>query len=691
MYAAHATSVSFCLFPEAAGGPGIASGEERVPLTERAYGYWFGRVPGVTLGQRYGLRADGPWQPQQGHRYNPAKLLLDPYAKAISGEIRWGPELFGYNVDGSYGSDLGIRDNRDSAPLMPKGVVVSDAFDWAGDTQVRRSMGDTLIYEVHVRDLTRNLAEIPPPLRGTYAGLGHRATIEHLLSLGVTAVELLPIHAHANEPYLLRQGLTNHWGYNTLGFFAPHAAYAAARSPQAVVDEVKAMVKALHAAGIEVILDVVYNHSAEWGSSDGPNLSLRGLDSHSYYRLDERGHDIDVTGCGNTIDTRHPAACQLALDSLRYWTNEYHIDGFRFDLAVANARGRDDSFDADHPFLMAIRSDPVLSRVKLIAEPWDLGIHGWRTGQFPPLFAEWNDRFRDTARTFWLVDKARDAVGQGGGGVRDLATRLTGSQDLFGRYDRGTWASINFVDAHDGFTLADLTAYNVKHNLANGENNRDGANDNRSWNHGVEGPSTDPHLNATRRRAMRSMLGTLFLAAGVPMLNGGDEFGRSKRGNNNTYCQDNDLNWFDWDFAHWQRDLLETTRHLAKLRARFGILRRRAFFTGTLDESGHQDLAWYDGNGLPLDNRRWEDPHGRTLQALYDGRRFDLESLLVVYHGGAMDAQITLPPGEYDLLWDSAQERPGPPVQLRAEVPGRQLDVVVHAGSMQVYVPVNPA
>ncbi len=685
VYAGHASEVSLSLF---ASGDVSGSSEQIIPLTGRAYGYWFGHIDGIKAGQRYGFRADGPWAPDAGMRYSPAKLVLDPYARAIEGRISWGPEVFG-NPEAHLSGPGQLRDTRDSAAYMPRCVVINEKFSWGADKRPDHSLADSLIYEVHVKNLTKTMPGVPEAQRGTYAGLAHPACIEYLHSLGVTAVELLPVHAFTNEPRVLRHNLANHWGYNTLGYFAPHAPYAAARTPQGVVDEFKSMVKTLHAAGIEVILDVVYNHTAEWSSADGPTLSWRGLDNHAYYRLDERGRDIDVTGCGNTVDTRHAAAFQMALDSMRYWADQCHVDGFRFDLAVATARGRDDAFDSDHPFLMAMRADPTLSRLKLIAEPWDLGIHGWRTGQFPPPFSEWNDRFRDTTRTFWLIDRARDAVGQGGMGVRDLGTRLSGSEDMFAHGDRGTIASINFVTAHDGFTLIDLTAYNVKHNLENREDNNDGTNDNRSWNHGVEGQTLDPAVNTMRRRSARNLLGTLFMASGVPMLNAGDEFGRTQRGNNNTYCQDNELAWFDWDFARWQDDLLATTRFLAKLRAEQPVLRQRSFFTGRpVHTDGSTDLAWYDGNGQLMVNSRWEDPHCRTLQMLYNGDWLGADSLLIVFHGGAMDGQVVLPqaPGAlgYERLWDSAHERPQPP-RLVPRRKTRPPEVTVRAASMHIY------
>ncbi|MDQ2757245.1 MAG: glycogen debranching protein GlgX [Actinomycetota bacterium] len=684
VYADDADAVQVCLF-DADDVDGTS--ERRVTLTERAHGHWFGHLPDVTAGQRYGVRVDGAWEPERGMRHNPAKLLLDPYAKAVEGSVTWRPEVFGHRVGRTLVGDPRLRDDRDSAAYVPRGVVVDGRFDWGDDRPLQHPLTDSLVYETHVRNLTRLLPGVPDDLRGTYAGLAHEATIAHLHALGVTAVELLPVHAFTSEPALVQRGLTNHWGYNTLGFFAPHAGYAATSDPLAVLAEFKDMVKLLHAAGIEVILDVVYNHTCEQGA-DGATLSWRGLDSRSYYRLDERGEDIDVTGCGNTLDLRHPVVARMVLDSLRYWVQECHVDGFRFDLAVALARGPNDDFDLNHPFLVALRTDPVLSRVKNIAEPWDVGIHGWRTGQFPPPFSEWNDRYRDCVRSFWLADLAADPGS--GHGVQDLATRLAGSQDLFGRRDRGPIASVNFVTAHDGFTGADLTAYDVKHNGPNGEGNHDGSGHNLSWNHGVEGRTTDEAILLARRRAQRNLLGTLLVSTGVPMINAGDEIGRTQHGNNNAYCQDNEISWFDWDLEPWQVDLLETSRFLTRLRRQHRVLRQRTFFSGrVVADDGSEDLAWYAADGRPMGDDAWGDPATRTLSMYLDGAWLGEDSLLVVLHGGRADREVTLPRPAgltaYALLWDSVWERPGE-VQ-----PAAPLDVVpMAAASMRVYRGVDP-
>ncbi|KJK13228.1 glycogen debranching protein [Terrabacter sp. 28] len=686
VYAGHARSVEVCLFDELPDG---SRAERRVLLRHRAHGTWFDTVPGIVAGQRYAFRVDGEWDPDRSLLHNPAKLLLDPYARAVEGEVRLDPAVYGHRVGPDLRGDLWVRDDRDSAPHMPRCVIVEDEFDWGTDDFPRRSLTESLIYEVHVKNATRLHPGVPEEIRGTYAGLAHPAFVEHLLGLGVTAVELLPVHTFTHEPDLVLRGLTNHWGYNTLGFFAPHPPYAAATDPQGVLDEFKGMVKALHAAGIEVLLDVVYNHTAE-NSRDGMMLSWRGLDQRAYYRVDARGRDIDVTGCGNTLDLTHPVVARMVLDSLRYWVQECHVDGFRFDLAVALGRGKDDGYDRDHPFLVALRTDPVLSRAKLVAEPWDLGIHGWRTGQFPPPFSEWNDRYRDTARTFWLRDLAASAAGGMGHGVRELATRLAGSQDLFDSHDRGTIASVNFITAHDGFTLADLTAYDTKHNGANGHGGTDGSNDNRSWNHGVEGRTDDPDIVTARRRSMRNLLGTLLLSTGVPMLNAGDELGRSQRGNNNPYSQDNEISWMRWDLEPWQDDLLETTRHLVRLRRDHPVLRQREFFSGRqIHEGGSTDLAWFAADG-ELMGHRWDGPAVDVLQALYNGAWFSQQSVLVVVNGSARKTEATLPhaPGvtAYQLLWDSADERPaapGEPVQSRSIV-------TMDAASMRVWCSVPP-
>jgi len=700
-----AERVEMCLLDPAPEG-GWA--ERRVDLPCQTNGVWHGFVPGVPLGQHYGLRAHGPWEPELGHRYNPAKLLLDPYARAVTGPAMGRPQLYGHAVDADLRGDPSVRDERDSAPYAAHGIVVDDAFDWAGDAAPGVSWSRTVIYEAHVQGLTQRLPGVPEALRGTYAGLAHPATLDHLTGLGVTAVELLPVHACADEPQLARRGLRNYWGYNTLAFFAPHPGYAAAHraagaslpagpagTAAAVLAEFKGMVAALHSAGLEVLLDVVYNHTCE-GDVSGPTLSWRGLDAATYYRLDGHGHDLDVTGCGNTLDTREWRVVQMVLDSLRYWVSEMHVDGFRFDLAPALARGRE-GFDPDHPLLVALRADPVLGGVKLIAEPWDLGPHGWRTGQFPAPFAEWNDRFRNTVRDFWLAGAQRSEPWAASDGVRDLATRLAGSADVFPAA-RGPLASVNFVAAHDGFTLADTTAYRVKHNEANGEDNRDGSDDNRSANHGVEGSTDDEGILAGRRRSQRNLLGTLLLSTGVPMLAAGDEFGRTQRGNNNAYCQDNDLSWLDWRLQPWQEDLLATTRHLLAIRHRYPVLRQDRFFAGRpVHADGTKDLAWFAPDGVEMDHIRWHDAGLRTLQ-MYLHERGRLPgpdgngSLLLLVQAAAEPVDVLLPgppwAARYRLLWDSGLERPPEP-----EPPEQPAGTwfTVPGSTMRVYAVAHPA
>ncbi|NYF97304.1 glycogen debranching protein GlgX [Janibacter cremeus] len=658
VFAAGATQVWLCTFDDDGAAKGV---ESRHALPDAGRGWFGGYVPNITPGTRYGFRADGPWEPGEGQRFNPAKLLLDPYARSIEGDLDYEPGVFAHDLD-----DASVRSDPDSAPFVPRCVVVETDFDWGGDTPPfeapTRSVGPTsshlrtspsparderVVYEAHVRELTMRLPGVPEHLRGTYAGLAHPVTIEHLTGLGVTTLELLPVHAHVDEPHLRDLALTNHWGYNTIGFFAPHAAYASSDDPHEVLREFKGMVKLLHAAGIEVLLDVVYNHTAEQ-STAGATISWRGLAAPTYYRLDDEGGDVDVTGCGNTLDLTDPVTLEMVLDSLRYWVQECHVDGFRYDLAVALGRGEDLRFDPDHPFFLALRDDPVLSGVLHVAEPWDIGPDGWRTGQFPGAWAEWNDRFRDTAREFWLGSAGAVSAGEEPGhGVRDLATRLVGSRDLFA--ERTPLASVNFVTAHDGFTLADLVSYGEKHNEANGEDNRDGSDHNLSWNHGAEGPTDDEVISLARRRSVRNLLGTLLLSAGVPMLSSGDEIGRTHGGNNNPYCQDNEITWLDWDLDDARRDLLATTSSLTALRREVPVLRDH-------DESV---IGWFDETGAQMDDEAWAQDERRTLQLRLEGR----PCALLVAHGGLDEIEVALPEvpggGAWRLRWDSAWERPG--------------------------------
>jgi glycogen operon protein len=668
-----ADAVEICLF-DAAGR------ETRLPLADAGGGIWCGYLPGVGNGQRYGLRVHGPYAPEQGLRHNPAKLLVDPYARRLSGEFVNHPAVGGYADLDPYGA---APDPHDSAPYVPKSVVYADDFDWGDDHPPRVPWPDTIIYELHVKGFTRLHPDVPSRLRGTYAGLAHPAALTHLKRLGVTAVELLPVHAHLSEPHLLAKGLSNYWGYNTVGFFAPHAAYAATGDP---VREFRAMVKALHAAGLEVLLDVVYNHTAEGGEA-GPTLSLRGLGNGSYYRLDatDPGRYADVTGCGNTLDLRSPHALRLVLDSLRYWVEEMHVDGFRFDLAPALARtgGPADpvgTFDAAAPFLAAVHADPVLTQVKLIAEPWDVGHGGYQVGGFPAPWAEWNGRFRDTARDVWRGTAT---------GVADLGFRLTGSSDLYDHSGRRPHATVNFVTSHDGFTLADLVSYEQKHNEANGEDNRDGDNTNHATNCGIEGPASEQAVLAERRRLRRAHVATLLLASGVPMLSAGDELGRTQRGNNNAYCQDNPTSWLDWgigdaatsaDPAGHDPMLLTLVRGLIALRRRSPVLRRHAFFRGgPSHEAELADITWFRADGARMDDDDWHSPRVATLAAYLSGQHLPWagtrgeplhdHSYLIVLHPGQRDAAVRLPgrpwAASYVLLLDTSAEDLG-------GFPGRQ-------------------
>ena len=599
LFSEHATGVELFLFD----GPEGTHETTNIRLTEQTDLVWHVYLPEVRPGQRYGYRVNGPYDPAQGHRFNPAKLLLDPYAKAIDGTIRWGEELFGYRI-GHPDADLS-RDERDSAPNIPKSVVIDPAFTWGDDRPLRIPWNETIIYEVHIKGFTARHPDVPAPLRGTYAGLACPAAVDYLRWLGVTAVELLPCHQFVADKHLVERGLTNYWGYNSIGFFAPDVRYASSGNLGQQVSEFKTMVKTLHQAGIEVILDVVYNHTGE-GSHLGPTLCFRGVDNASYYRLmgENRRYYVDYTGCGNTLNMTHPRTLQLIMDSLRYWVLEMHVDGFRFDLASALARELHD-VDRLGAFFDIIHQDPVISQVKLIAEPWDLGEGGYQVGNFPVLWAEWNGLYRDTIRSYWKGDD-----GQAG----SLGYRLTGSSDLYGKGGRRPYASINFVTAHDGFTLHDLVSYNDKHNQANGEDNRDGESHNRSWNCGVEGPTDDPAVLALRGRQQRNLLATLLLSQGVPMLCGGDELGRSQHGNNNAYCQDNETSWFDWHIDNSRRDLLAFTRTLIALRQAHPVFRRRQFFAGRrLWGSDVKDLAWFRPDGKEMTDENWRDPTTRCL------------------------------------------------------------------------------
>ncbi|HET9079758.1 MAG TPA: glycogen debranching protein GlgX [Trebonia sp.] len=586
-----AESVDVCLFD-------VAGTETRFELDEYDAGVWHGFVPGVAPGQAYGYRVHGPFEPARGLRCNPGKLLLDPYARAIVGSVIFNEALRGDNA-------------ADSAPFVPRSLAVNQvSYDWEGDTQLHHRSVDSVIYEVHVKGFTARHPDIPPELRGTYAGLAHPAAVGYLRDLGVTAVELLPVHEYVSEKFLLDRGLSNYWGYNTIGFFAPHQGYSAAvragRGPDGQVSEFKAMVKALHRAGIEVILDVVYNHTAE-GGADGPTLSFRGLDNGMYYRLDpaDASEYYDTTGTGNSLNAGNPYTLRLIMDSLRYWMSEMHVDGFRFDLAATLGREGDNHFDQLSAFFDLVAQDPVVSQAKLIAEPWDVGqADSYDLGRFPGQWREWNGRYRDSMRDFW---RSHDV------GVAEFATRFTGSSDLYGRDRRRPTASVNLIAVHDGFTLRDLVSYNHKHNEPNGEGNQDGTDDNRSWNCGAEGPADDPEVNALRGRQSRAMLATLLLSFGVPLLLGGDEMGRTQGGNNNAYCQDNEISWFDWAGA--DTGLRAFTKRLIALRHGHPVFRRRRFLTG----ADAAELGWYSSSGRPMTLPEWGDPRMHAVAVYLDG------------------------------------------------------------------------
>ncbi|MFN2609168.1 MAG: glycogen debranching protein GlgX [Acidimicrobiales bacterium] len=600
LFSEGAQAVELCLFDAA----GV---ETCVPLTEVTAHVWHGYVPGVQPGRHYGFRLHGPYDPANGLRFNPAKLVIDPYAQAIDGVLDWDDAVFGYRV----GGDDSTPDDRDSARHVPRSVVADPLFPWGSDHRPNTPWHDTVIYEAHVKGLTARHPGVPESLRGTYAGLASPAAVDHLVKLGVTAVELLPVHHFVAEHSLVEKGLTNYWGYNSLGYFAPNAAYSSSGGGGQQVREFKAMVRTLHSAGIEVILDVVYNHTAE-GNHMGPTLSFRGIDNTAYYRLvdGDARHYMDYTGTGNTLNARNPEVLRLIMDSLRYWVSEMHVDGFRFDLASALARGFHE-VDRLSAFFDLIHQDPVVSQVKLIAEPWDVGEGGYQVGNFPVLWTEWNGRYRDEVRDFW---RGMDSS------VAEMGYRLTGSSDLYQGDGRRPYASINFITAHDGFTLADLVAYNSKHNEANGEDNHDGTDDNRSWNCGSEGPTDDPEVLELRRRQQRNFLATLLVSQGVPMLLGGDEMGRTQGGNNNAYCQDNEIAWLHWDLSDDDRDLLDFTRHLIALRRAHPVFHRRRFFQGRpIHGSGLADIGWFRPDGGEMTEQEWTSGRVQSIGMFLNG------------------------------------------------------------------------
>ncbi|MFC7398394.1 glycogen debranching protein GlgX [Chelatococcus sp. GCM10030263] len=633
LFSANATKVELCLFD--------IDGEkeiERIELPEYTDEVWHGYLPEARPGTVYGYRVYGPYEPDAGHRFNPNKLLIDPYAKQLVGSLSWGPELFGYKID-SPDKDLSF-DERDSARRMPKCRVIDPAFTWGQERRPSVPWEQTIIYEMHVKGFTKLNARIPESERGTFAGLAHARIADYLRTLGVTSAELLPIHAFVDDSYLVDKGLRNYWGYNSIAFFAPEPRYL--HSP--FTNEFKEMVNQFHAAGIEVILDVVYNHTAE-GNELGPTLSLKGIDNASYYRLlpDEKRYYINDTGTGNTVNLSHPRVLQMVADSLRYWAQEMRVDGFRFDLATILAR-EPYGFDEGGGFLDACRQDPVLSSVKLIAEPWDIGPGGYQVGQYPPGWAEWNDKFRDTVRAFWKGDEGK---------LAELAARVAGSGDIFNKRGRKPWASVNFITAHDGFNLNDLVSYNDKHNEANGEDNRDGHSNNHSWNHGVEGPTDDPEITALRERQKRNLLATLLLSQGTPMILAGDEFGHSLRGNNNAYAQDNEITWLDWAAITPEgRALIEFTRKLIAVRKAYPILHRGRFLVGNYNEElDVKDVTWLSPTGEEMSQDQWEDSNARCMGMLLDGRaqptgikrRGSDATLLIVMNAHHDVVEFTLP------------------------------------------------
>lgn len=635
-----AERVELCLFDD--------QGRETRDNLPEVTGYcWHGYLPGVGPGQRYGFRVHGPWQPEAGHRCNPAKLLLDPYAKAIEDDVRWHQAVFPYSFD--QGPDA--EDSSDSAPFVQRGVVHQPTFDWTGDRRLQRPWHETVIYETHVKGFTVRHPEIPPELRGTYAGLAHPAAIGYLRDLGITAVELLPVHQFVHDQHLLDKGLRNYWGYNSIGYFAPHNEYASDRRPAAVVTEFKQMVKALHQAGIEVLLDVVYNHTGE-GNHLGPVLSFKGIDNVYYYRTVEhdRRHYLDYTGTGNSLNMRHPHVLQLLMDSLHYWVLEMHVDGFRFDLAAALARELHD-VDRLSAFFDLIQQDPVISQVKLIAEPWDIGEGGYQVGNFPPVWSEWNGKYRDCVRDFWA---GRDAT------LAELAYRFTGSSDLYQNDCRLPFASINFVTAHDGFTLRDLVSYDQKHNEANGEDNRDGSDHEGSWNCGAEGPTDDAEVWTLRARQQRNFLATLILSQGVPMLLGGDESGRTQQGNNNAYCQDNEISWYNWE--NLDQELLGFTRRLIRYYHAHPVFRRRRWFQGRrIHGSKVTDIAWFTLEGLQMAEEHWGEGFAKSLGVFLNGKTIpnpnprgepvEDDNFYIIFNAHYEPLSFTLPPAAWGELW----------------------------------------
>ncbi len=677
------TGTNFALFSEVAERVELCllepdGSERRIELVEVDAFVWHCYLPTVQPGQLYGYRVHGPYDPENGHRCDPSKFLLDPYAKAIHGQVDGDPSLYSYRFD-----DHEQRNEDDSAAHTMISVVINPYFDWGYDRPPEHEYHESVVYEAHVRGLTQRHPAVPEELRGTYAGMAHPAVIDHLKQLGVTAVELMPVHQFVDDPSLQEKGLSNYWGYNTIGFFAPHNAYAAFRQPGQQVQEFKAMVKELHAADIEVILDVVYNHTAE-GNHLGPTLSFRGIDNANYYRLvdDEKEHYFDTTGTGNSLLMRSPHVLQLIMDSLRYWVTEMHVDGFRFDLAATLAR-QFHEVDRLSAFFDLVHQDPVVSQVKLIAEPWDVGDGGYQVGGFPPLWSEWNGQYRDTVRDFWRGEPST---------LGEFASRLSGSSDLYEHTGRLPIASVNFITAHDGFTLRDLVSYNEKHNEANGEDNRDGEGWNRSWNCGVEGPTDDSAINALRGRQQRNFLATLLLSQGIPMLAHGDELGRTQQGNNNVYCQDNELSWVDWDLDDERTALLEFARRVVRLRREHPVFRRRRFFAGAPEHGGESDLhdiEWLAPSGTHMSDDEWNNSMARSVMVFLNGDAIaepDLrgeeivdDSFLILFNGQPDPTSFTIPDSDYGEVWTAVLDTDSQVDPGDTAAPGEELALARHS------------
>jgi isoamylase len=668
LYSASAQKVELCLFDS----PEAKTESQRIEMFEQTDMVWHCYLPDMQPGQLYGYRVHGPWEPAKGHRFNPNKIVLDPYAKAIGRRARWDDSMFSYRL-GHPDADLSF-DDRDNAAFAPLAAVVDSSFTWGDDRAPKVPWQKTIIYEAHPRGFTRLRPDIPENIRGTYAALGSAPVISYLTDLGVTAVELLPVHAHVDDQFLESKKLTNYWGYNTLSFFAPESTYASSAQATDALREFKQMVRALHVAGIEVILDVVYNHTAE-GNHLGPTLSLRGIDNANYYRLvqNDPRYYMDFTGCGNTLNMQSPKVLQLIMDSLRYWVQEMHVDGFRFDLASTLAR---ELFEVNRlgAFFDIIQQDPILSQVKLIAEPWDLGEGGYQVGNFPVGWTEWNGKYRDALRKFWKGD---------GGVASEVATRLCGSSDLYENSGRRPYASINFITCHDGFTLSDLVSYNEKHNEANGEQNADGESNNNSWNCGVEGPTGDPGINALRARQMRNLISTLLLSQGVPMIAGGDEFGRTQRGNNNAYCQDNDITWFNWNLTAEQKEFLEFVKKVIRLRKSQPVLQRRRFFQGAV--RGRKDLSFFTPAGTEMDDAAWSSEFVKCLGvrlagdliADHDerGKEITGDTLLILMNAHHEAIPFTLPSMKSGQVWHRVLDTMDPSLRHAPLKKGVQYDL----------------